>query len=188
MPERPMLERYSAVAVVLHWLVAIAIIYNLWVGLGSHSPWPRPTIDLHKSIGIVVIGLVVLRVLWKLGHPGPAPLASLKPWERKLSVGAHHLLYLLMVVVPLAGWLHDSAWKDAAGHPLVLFGTIPWFRLPLFGWLSDAGKDQWHDALGALHGLSAKLLIGILLLHIAGALKHQFIDGQAQFKRMWFGK
>lgn len=194
MPERPLLERYSAVAVVLHWLVAIAIIYNLWVGLGfddleaSHSPLLRPAIDLHKSIGITVIGLVVLRVLWKVGHPGPAPMAALKPWERKLSVGTHHLLYLLMVLVPLAGWLHDSAWKAAAGHPLVLYGAIPWFRLPLFGWLSDAGKDQWHDALGAVHGLSAKLLIGILALHIAGALKHQFIDGQAQFRRMWFGK
>ena len=194
MHERSLQERYSGVAVALHWLVAIGIIYNLWVGLGfddleaAHSPLLRPTIDLHKSIGITVIGLVVLRVLWKVGHPGPAPMAGLKPWERKLSVGTHHLLYLLMVVVPLAGWLHDSAWKAAGEHPLVLYGFLPWFRLPLFGWLSDAGKDHWHDALGAVHGLSAKLLIGILALHIAGALKHQFLDGQAQFRRMWFGK
>jgi len=194
MPERPLLERYSAVAVVLHWLVAIAIIYNLWVGLGfddleaAHSPLLRPTIDLHKSIGITVIGLVLLRVLWKIGHPGPAPMATLKPWERKLSVGTHHLLYLLMILVPLAGWLHDSAWKAAAEHPLVLYGTVPWFRLPLFGGLSDAGKDHWHEAFGAIHSLSSKLLIGILLLHVAGALKHQFLDGQAQFRRMWFGK
>lgn len=193
MPERSLIERYSAVAVALHWLVAIGIIYNLWYGLGfddleaSHSPLLRPAIDFHKSVGITVIGLVVLRILWKAGHPGPAPMGSLKPWERKLSVGTHHLLYLLMVVVPLAGWLHDSAWKSAAGHPLMLYGTVPWFRLPLFGMLSDAGKDQWHDALGAVHSLTAKFLIGVLALHIAGALKHQFLDGQAQFRRMWFG-
>ena len=143
MPERSLIERYSAVAVALHWLVAIGIIYNLWYGLGfddleaSHSPLLRPAIDFHKSVGITVIGLVVLRILWKAGHPGPAPMGSLKPWERKLSVGTHHLLYLLMVVVPLAGWLHDSAWKSAAGHPLMLYGTVPWFRLPLFGMLSE---------------------------------------------------
>ena len=194
MPERPLLERYSTVAVILHWLVAIGIIYNLWVGLGfddleaSHSPLLRQTIDLHKSIGITVIGLVALRILWKIGHPGPAPQPGLKPWERKLSVGTHHFLYLLMVLVPLAGWLHDSAWKGAASHPMMLYGVVPWFRLSLFGGLSDAGKDWWHDTLGAVHGLSAKLLIGVVALHIAGALKHQFIDGKAQFRWMWFGK
>lgn len=190
MPER---TRYTSIAVTLHWLVAIGIIYNLWVGLGfddlkaSHSPLLRPAIDLHKSIGITLIGLIVMRVLWKIGNPGPAPMASLKPWERKLSMGTHHFLYLLMVLVPLAGWLHDSAWKEAAGHPLMLFGVVPWFRLPLFAMLNDAGKDWWHDTLGAVHSLSAKLLIGVVALHILGALKHQFYDRQPQFRRMWFG-
>lgn len=194
MPESSANGRYSSIAVLLHWVIAVGIIYNLWVGLGfddleaSHSPLLRPTIELHKSIGITIIGLVVLRILWKVGHPGPAPLPSLKPWERKLSVGAHHLLYLLMVLVPLAGWLHDSAWKAAGEHPLVLFGTVPWFRLPFFGGMTDAGKDMWHDIFGGMHAISAKILIGVLLLHLAGALKHQFLDGQAQFRRMWFGK
>ncbi len=186
--------RYSGVAVALHWLVAIGIIYNLWRGLGfddlesAHPDQIRAAVDLHKSIGITVIGLVVLRVLWKVGHRAPAPMPSLKPWERKLSVGTHHLLYLLMALVPLAGWLHDSAWKGAASHPLVLFGVVPWFRLPLFGGLNDAGKDFWHGLFAGVHTFSAYALIGLLALHIAGALKHQFIDGQAQFRRMWFGK
>jgi cytochrome b561 len=194
MPERPLPSRYTAVAVALHWLVAIGIIFNLWKGLGfdaleaAHPDRIRAAVNLHKSIGITVIGLVALRVLWKIGHPGPAPLAGLKPWERKLSIGVHHLLYLLMGLVPLAGWLHDSAWKDAASHPLVLYGVIPWFRLPLFGALNNAGKDFWHDAFGGVHTLTAYVLIGVLVLHIAGALKHQFLDGQAQFRRMWFGK
>lgn len=193
-PERSANARYSATAVILHWLIAVAIIYNLWVGLGfddleaSHSPLLRPAIDLHKSIGITVIGLVLMRILWKAGHLAPAPLPGLKPWERGLSIGVHHLLYLLMVLVPLAGWLHDSAWKAAVEHPLVLYGTVPWFRLPLFGGLSDAGKDTWHTIFGAVHAIAAKVLIGALVLHVAGALKHQFIDGKAQFRRMWFGK
>ena len=189
MPERPLLERYSGVAVALHWLVAIGILYNLFEALVVFDDnTPRAAIDLHKSIGITVIGLVLLRVLWKIGHPAPAPLPGLKPWERKLSVSTHHLLYLLMAFVPFAGWLHDSAWKAAASHPLKLYGVIPWFRIPLFGGLNDAGKDWWHGVLGGVHEWSGKLLALLVLLHIAGALKHQFLDGQAQFRRMWFGK
>ncbi len=194
MPQSPTNGRYSSVAVALHWLVAIGIGYNLWQGLGfdsleaAHPDRLRAAVDLHKSIGITVIGLVAMRVLWKIGHPAPAPLPGLKGWERGLSTGVHHTLYLLMAVVPLAGWLHDSAWKGAASHPMQLYGQIPWFRLPLFGALTDAGKDWWHDQLGAAHTLTAYVLIGLLVLHVAGALKHQFLDGQAQFRRMWFGK
>ncbi|HZU63914.1 MAG TPA: cytochrome b/b6 domain-containing protein [Novosphingobium sp.] len=192
--------RYTAVAVVLHWLVAIGIFYNLWAGLGFDDLWAavdkgalpaetaRAAVELHKSIGITVLGLVVLRVLWKIGHPAPAPLAGLKPWEKKLSIGIHHLLYLLIVLVPFSGWLHDSAWKAAASHPLVLFNTVPWFRLPLFGGLDDAGKDHWHAIFGGIHAIGAKVLIAALLLHVAGALKHQFLDGQKLLQRMWFGR
>jgi cytochrome b561 len=194
MPERPLNGRYTSIAVALHWLVAIGIIFNLWKGLGfdaleaAHPDQIGAAVGLHKSIGITVIGLVLLRVLWKIGHPGPAPLPALKPWERKLSTGVHHLLYLLMLVVPLAGWLHDSAWKAGAAHPLVLFRVIPWFRFPFFSGLSDAGKDYWHDLFGGVHTITAYVLIGALVLHVAGALKHQFLDGQAQFRRMWFGR
>ncbi len=189
MPQSPLAQRYTAVAVALHWLVAVGIIYNLFEALVVFDDnTPRPAIDLHKSIGITVIGLVVLRILWKIGHPGPKPLPGLKVWERKLSVSAHHLLYLLMAIVPLAGWLHDSAWKGAPTHPLVLFGVIPWFRMPLFGGLNDAGKDWWHEKLFAVHQYSSWLLAGLVALHIAGALKHQLLDHQPQFRRMWFGK
>jgi cytochrome b561 len=183
-----MIERYSKPAVVLHWLIAIGIFWNLYLGLMFDDNTPRSVIDLHKSIGISVLGLVVLRLLWRAVRTPPKPMASLKPWERKLSVGVHHLLYLLMVVVPLAGWLHDSAWKKAAGHPLVLFNTVPWFRLPLFGGLSPAGLDQAHEVLGNVHSLTAWVLMGALGLHVAGALKHQFLDGNKELQRMWFGR
>lgn len=186
------MERYSRPAVILHWLIAIGIIINLKYGLSFDDiPRNRPDelralIDLHKSIGITVLGLVLLRVLWRIGHKPPAPMASLKPWERKLSVGVHHLLYLLIVLVPLTGWLHDSAWKDAASHPLVLFHQVPWFRIPLG--LTGQAKEQAHDILGTIHALLAKLIIAALVLHVAGALKHQFLDGQKALQRMWFGR
>lgn len=191
MPEGSNTGRYTAVAVALHWLVAIGIIFNLWKGLGFDDlpkDQVHAAVALHKSIGITIIGLVALRVLWKIGHPGPAPLASLKPWERKLSVGVHHLLYLLMILVPVAGWFAESAWKGSVGKPLVLFDAIPWFHLPFFNGMDDAGREFWDGIFGETHEIAAKILIAALILHIAGALKHQFLDREKQLQRMWFGK
>ena len=191
-PQNPP-SRYSAVAVVLHWLVAIGILINIKYGLSfddldaAHSPLLRPAIDMHKSIGITVLGLVLLRVLWRVGHRPPALEPGLAVWERKLSTGVHHLLYLLMVAVPLTGWLHDSAWKGADSHPLVLYQTVPFFRLPLFGAMSAASKDYWHDLLGNIHSLASWTLIWAVALHVAGALKHSLIDRKPSLSRMWFG-
>lgn len=186
-----MIERYSKVAVVLHWLVAIGIFLNLYYGL-TFDDMPkdqvRAAVELHKSVGITVLGLVILRILWRASHKPPVPLASLSPFERRLSTGIHHLLYSLSWLIPLTGWLHDSAWKEAASHPLVLFKTVPWFRIPLFNGLSPAGKDRAHDLLGSAHSLLAWVLMGALLLHVAGALKHQLLDRQKLLQRMWFGR
>jgi len=185
--------RYSAVAVALHWLVAIGIIYNLVAMLVvDDDARSRAFIDLHKSIGITVLGLVLLRILWRLGHTPPAPMPTLKPWERKLSLGVHHLLYLLMVLAPLSGWLMNSAsFNKATGQPydIDLFHVLPWFNLPFFGTMSAAARAHWHDGLGAAHGLLFKLLLwAALLLHVAGALKHQLRDRQKALQRMWFGR
>lgn len=187
-------RRYAPPAVLLHWAIAIGILINLKFGLGfaalekAQAPDLRELIDLHKSIGITVLALVLLRVLWRIGHRPPPPLPCLRPWERRLSTAIHHLLYLLMVLVPLTGWLHDSAWTAAASHPLVLFHTVPFFRLPFFNGLDDAAKDHWHTLLGTIHGVSAKVLLGVLVLHVLGALKHQFVDREAELQRMWFGR
>ena len=183
-----MKTRYSTTAVVLHWLIAAAILYNLWMGeIVFDDNTPRSAIELHKSIGITVIGLFLLRILWRIGHTPPAMLPA-RRWEHRLATGMHHLLYLLMFLVPLAGWLHDSAWKAAAGHPLMLYGKIPFFRLPFFNGMTDAAKDHWHDVFGGIHAISAKILLAAVAVHVLGALKHQFLDRQPEFRRMWFGR
>ena len=92
-----------------------------------------------------------------------------------------------MALVPLTGWLHDSAWKGAASHPLMLFGTVPWFRFPLFGGLAPVARDHAHEWLGDLHSALSWVMMAALLLHVAGALKHQFIDKDRELQRMWFG-
>ena len=120
--------RYTGVAIVLHWTIAVLIAINLflvWTVDKWPASWTRPFIDTHKSIGITVLGLVLLRLLWRASHP-PPPLPDGYPrWERQAAHIAHIGLYLLILGIPLSGWLHDSAWKDGPTHPDKLFWLIP---------------------------------------------------------------
>ena len=185
-----MTERYSKLAVVLHWLIAIGIFLNLYSGLGFDD-LPKDKVAAafasHESIGISVLGLVLLRVLWRIGHQPPAPLAGLKPVEQKLATGIHHLLYLLMVLIPLSGWLTASAHKGPDGHGMRLFNTVPWFNIAVFGGLAPDARHQAHELLGSVHSAAAWVLMGALVLHVLGALKHQFLGREKLFQRMWFG-
>lgn len=183
-------ERYSRVAVILHWLVAVLMIGNVilaWSVDYLPDERIRLAIDTHKSIGITVLGLALLRVLWRLGHRPPTwPAGALTPMESRVSGWVHLGLYALMVLLPLSGWLHDSAWKAAATHPMTLFGVVPW---PRFGFIMDldpARKEMLHDLFGEGHELLGYALYGLLGLHIAGALKHQWLDRQKALQRMWF--
>ena len=125
-------NRYTRTAMVLHWAVAALIIGNLaliWVVDWFPDDMVRPVIDTHKSIGITVLGLVLLRILWRLSHKPPAMPATYPKVERLGAHAAHAVLYLLILGLPLSGWIHDSAFKDAAAHPLYLFGLVPWPRI-----------------------------------------------------------
>ena len=172
----------------LHWLVALMIGINfvlVWIVDFLPEDNQRLTIDTHKSIGITVLGLAILRLLWRFAHKPPVLPGTYALWERRASHAAHLLLYALIFVMPLSGWMHDSAWKDAATHPMQLFGLVPW---PRIGWimnLAPGTKETLHDAFGALHEWAAYVLYALLALHIAGALKHQFIDKQKELQRMW---
>jgi cytochrome b561 len=184
------IERYTRIAAILHWLVALLIVLNVALGLGADS-FPdgliRPVIDLHKSIGLTVLGLVLLRILWRLSHPPPPLPVSYPPLERKGAHAAHMVLYALMLVLPVSGWLHDSAFKDAAAHPLRLFWAIPWFRISAVADLNPAAKEQAHTVLYAVHVWAGYVLYALVALHIIGALKHQFIDHEAELARMRVG-
>jgi cytochrome b561 len=175
----------------LHWLVAALIIGNILL-IWSVDFWPdaavRPVIDMHKSIGITVLGLAVLRVLWRLANPPPPMPVGYRRWERRAAHGAHLVLYALIFCLPLSGWLHDSAWKDAATHPMFLFGLFEWPRIGAIGGFDPATQDRLHDALGVVHTAFGYVLYGLLALHVVGALKHQLWDGQAELQRMWPGR
>jgi cytochrome b561 len=180
--------RYTATAIVLHWVIALFMIVNVALALSvDHLPdnAVRPVIDLHKSIGITVLGLALLRVLWRLSHT-PPPLDGRSPlWERRLAHAAHFLLYGLMLALPLSGWLHDSAWKLADAHPLELFGLIPFPRLHVVTALDPSLKEHLHGVFGRWHSWFADALYVLVALHLGGALKHQLFDGTPELQRMW---
>ena len=179
--------RYTTIALVLHWAIAGLIAANLclvWFADKWPPSWIRPIIDTHKSIGITVLGLVLLRILWRAAHPPPALPASYPRWERKAAHLAHIGLYLLILALPLSGWLHDSAWKDAPTHPMKLFWLVPWPRIGALAHLPPAAKEQAHDLLLAVHKWLAYILYVLFGLHVIAALKHQWIDGHPELQRM----
>lgn len=181
-------DRYSPTAIWLHWSIAALIFANAALAVSiDHWPddWVRPAIDTHKSIGITVLGLVVLRILWRIGHRPPPLPAAYRPWERTVSHAAHGLLYLLIVAMPLSGWMHDSAWKEAASHPMRLFWLVPWSRIGIIESLEPALKEHLHDLFGAAHEACAWALFALVALHVAGALKHEVLDGEREIARMW---
>ena len=170
----------------LHWLVAAGIAANIalawiWPHLGDGV---RPAIDLHKSIGITVLGLAVMRLLWRWTHRPPPLPTTYQRWEIGLSHATHYFLYLLIFAMPLTGWIMDSAWKDAATHPMRLFGLVPW---PRIGWIMNlppATRDRVHDLFGAGPTWASSAVYTMVALHIAGALKHQWLDREPELQRM----
>ena len=174
-------KRYHPVSVVLHWLLAMALIsifcFGVYMADLPFSPTRLKLFNWHKWAGISILALSALRLLWRLTHAAP-PLPeaieqAMPAWQLKAHHATHMDLYALFFVVPLVGWAYTSA----AGFPVVLFGQ---FALP-----DLLGPDK---ALAALikpwHQLSAYALAALTVLHVAAALKHQLIDRDGLLKRM----
>jgi cytochrome b561 len=168
--------RYTRTAVVLHWLLAAAILGALAVGATAAdlpvSPQKLKLVNWHKWAGITILALSLLRLAWRLTHrPPPAP--AMPRWQARAAALTHAALYLLFVAVPLAGWSYSAA----AGFPVVLFGVLP---LP-----DPVGKDRaLADLLRDVHGALAWTLALLVVLHVAAALKHQFVDRDGLIGRM----
>lgn len=179
MPQTPAKARdhYSALAIVLHWLIAAAIIFQViiaWRMNGGKTPEGFALIQLHKSIGITILLLSLIRLGWRLANPPPPLPASMPGWERWLAKVAHIGLYVIMIGLPLTGWIMVSTSKIQV--PTVLYGAIPWPHVPGLGHLTGAAKTAWNSVGHEGHEIlawGAYLLVG---LHVAGALKHQFFD------------
>jgi len=181
------IQRYTRTAMAFHWLIALLIFANVamvWIVDYLPDGMVRPVIDTHKSLGIPVLGLAIMRVLWRATHPAPPLPPPYSAWERWSARAAHWVLYALIFCLPLSGWAHDSAWKEAATHPMYLYGLVPWPRIGWLTALNPADKDYWHDMFSRVHASFAYVLYAMIVVHVAGAVKHQWLDKHPEFQRM----
>ncbi len=168
--------RYDGVAQALHWVVVVLIVTAFGVGLWMVDlPLLQRlrVVPLHKSIGVVIFFLVVVRLAWRWTHPAPALPYSMPAWERHAARVTHWLLYVLMIAVPLSGWLMSGA----LGIATVPFGLA---RLPDL----IARDRELGETLKIVHFALNKTLLALIAMHAAAALKHYFVDRDGVLERM----
>lgn len=170
-------SRYTGVAISLHWTIAALLIVSFtlgWIMTDLEiSPFRLRMFNWHKWVGITILLLVIIRLLWRLTHRPPVML-PMPVWQRVAAKSIHAVLYILLLLQPLSGWVYSNA----AGYPVVYLGLVP---LPN---LVTKNKEV-ADVLMERHEFLGWCLLIAACLHIAAALKHHFIDGDATLKRMW---
>ncbi|HZP85445.1 MAG TPA: cytochrome b [Burkholderiales bacterium] len=170
-------QRYNNVAILLHWLIAAAVLFM--IGLGwymSDIPKGDPTrsywFNLHKSIGVTIGVLVLIRLLWRATHQPPALPASMPAWEQTAARINHTLLYVCLLAMPLVGFLASNYTKYGVKYFGIQIG-------PFF-----AENQARRDALQEVHELLSYVLVALVVIHVVAALKHLFIDRDNVFQRM----
>jgi len=171
--------RYGRTAAVLHWIIGIALIGQIAFGFLLDEIAPRgtpgrtPTINLHKSFGLVLAIVIVARLLWRLRHAPPALPVSMAEWQRKAALLGHRALYACMLLMPASGYLASNFSK----HGVRFFGTH------LRAWGPD--NPAVYAFFNGVHIVTAYLFCALIVGHIAISLKHALIDHDKVFSRMW---
>lgn len=169
---------YGLASKLFHWVIALSIIGLIWLGwymvdLTYFDKWYNQSLALHKALGMLVLGLALGLFVWKIVSPSPAAVASIPSWQRFAAHAMHHVLLLLMVAIPVSGYLISTS----AGKPVSIFGLID---VPALFAKNDEVRDfaiELHFYIG--YG------IGILALgHAGAAIKHQLIDRDGTLARM----
>ncbi|MEY2758927.1 MAG: hypothetical protein RIR33_2705 [Pseudomonadota bacterium] len=179
----PQQQRYTAIAIALHWIIAFSIIGLIAVGWLMEEMEPGPDyfqiVQLHKSFGITILLLSVARLIWRLMNP-PPPEPDMPKFQAVLARAVHVLFYVLIIAMPLTGWIMASASSDA---PTRYFGLVD-IRLPGIPGLDAATREGLEEGFEQVHSSLAWVIIGLLVLHVAGALKHHFVDKDGLMARM----
>ena len=177
---------YGLIARSFHWLMALLILTMIPLGKWANlAPFTNDAefarkfmlFSIHKTLGVTLFGLALLRILWAIWQPKPGALHPERRAENLLAAVTHWLLYSALVLVPLTGWIEHAAIPGLA--------PIWW---PFGQSLPFVTASEWmFNTFSALHRAFGKVLILAIALHIAGALKHQFLDKDATLRRMWSG-
>ncbi|MGH6622635.1 MAG: cytochrome b [Burkholderiaceae bacterium] len=169
---------YDRVAITLHWVIAVGVLAQLAFGWWMIDIPKQPTglraywFNFHKSTGLLLGGLIALRILWRLTHRPPTLPASVPSWQARAAHISHFLLYACMVTMPLAGFLGSTY----SGYPIRFFG----FTIADWGWKDESLKNFFS----VVHYSTAWLFMTLIGLHAAAALKHRLIDRDGVFERM----
>lgn len=170
-------SRYGAVAQLFHWIIVALVITQFVLASKAHDlplgAAKLVTLAQHKSVGITILGLAVLRLLWRWLNPVPAAPTTTPRWQRLAGRVSHFLLYALLLIIPVLGWSMSSA----RNFPVSWFGLV---TLPDFIEPSKPAYEFFHAA----HEAAAKTLFVVALLHAAAALKHHFVDRDNVLRRM----
>ena len=181
MPLRSTDTGWGAGVRVFHWLIAVLIIVQGVIGLVmvemGLTPAKVRVFALHKSIGLTILALVLLRIAWRLGERRPADPAAMPRWQRSMAQAMHAVLYLLILALPLSGWWFNSA----ANAPLVWFGLVD---VPS---LTHGYDPVWKPRALFLHEALFWLLVALLVVHVGAALWHHFRQRDDVLRRMVVG-
>ncbi|MGB8841746.1 MAG: cytochrome b [Aliidongia sp.] len=169
-------ERYDAVQITLHWLTAgfvAAAICLIWaVHLTPRGPVHTALFFLHRSCGVTILGITIVRLFWRVGHGAPPPPDSIPVWQQQAATATHWLLYALLLIMPVTGFL-DSA---SSGHAVSVFYL---FDLPML-----PENKQLADWAEAIHSTLQWVVYGSIVLHSGAALHHHFIVRDGVLRRM----
>jgi cytochrome b561 len=172
-------DKYTNVGITLHWIIALGVLGQIALGwwmieipkhpVGARAYW----FNIHKSIGITLGVLIIIRIVWALTHRAPPLPAHIPAWQRMASRANHILLYACMIIMPLSGYLGSSFTK----FPIKYWG----YTLPNWGWEAPAYKDICSN----VHQIAVIIFMVLIGLHVLAALKHM-IAGDGVARRMWF--
>jgi len=180
-PSDPRPARYTRTAIALHWTIALAVIAQFTWGwfmqtIAKQPPGLRAdAFNLHKSIGLSILALMILRALWRWRHPAP-PLPAMPAWQAALARANHGAIYACLFLMPLAGYLGSVF----SGYPVKYFGIA----LPAWGWKDEGIKN----AMSVAHFAVSFVLLAAVALHVAAALKHWLWDRDGLVARMGLGR
>lgn len=173
-------SRYTTTSIVFHWIIAILTL--TMIGLGSYmtdvpkgSPDRAFYFNLHKSIGVTTALLVLARLWWRAKNPPPPLPTSMPDWEIKAAKISHALLYMCLIVMPLSGFSASQFTK----YGVIFFGL---FKIPPMG----SENKVIYDLLQGIHGVTAALLIALVVIHVLAAFKHLLINRDKVFQRMLY--
>ncbi len=168
---------YSATAKWLHWLVAGAVLTIIPVGyaMNIEGPYQNQLFNLHKSLGVLILGLMIARIAYRFIHGAPAAEPGLARWQKAVSSAVHGLLYILLITLPIAGYIANSAY-GANGTPTPFFGL---FSLPPIVGPNEALSER----IFAIHKIVGWVVAVLVVLHIGGAMQH-FLSGDKVMQRM----